>query len=118
MKHFSSPNIDEVKGRVSNMACKASNKGDWIIDSGCIKHITYLPSLLVEQEKNFFESPVVITNGESIPIKGKCDCTLPGGVKVNGVLCVLNFQCDLLSVSRISKDLQCVVTFFPKFSMM
>lgn len=37
---------------------------------------------------------------------------------MNGVLCVPNFKCNLLFVSRLSKDLQCPVTFFPAFCVM
>lgn len=61
---------------------------------------------------------MVITNGDSISVEGRGDCTLPGGVKVNEVLCVPKFKCDLLPDSRLSKDIQCVVTFFPEFFVM
>lgn len=118
VKHFSGTSNDEVKGRIANMAGKETYKVDLIIDSGCTEHITCFPDLLENEKRTFFESPVVIPNEESIPVNGKGDCTLPWGAKVNGVLCVPNFKCNLLFVSRISKDLQCAVTFFPDFCVM
>ncbi|KAJ0451735.1 putative RNA-directed DNA polymerase [Helianthus annuus] len=61
--------------------------------------------------------PVFIPNGSVIPVEGKGELSLPGGVKLNGVLYVLNFKYNLLSVSHLCKDLKCVVTFFPAFFM-
>lgn len=118
IKHFSGTSDDEATGRIANMAGKNGLEGEWIIDSGCTEHITHLPDILKNKERISFESPVVIPNGEAIPVKGRGECTLPGGVKINGVLYVPNFNCNLVSVSRISKDLQCVVSFFPDFCVM
>ncbi|GJW42523.1 hypothetical protein Tco_0071322 [Tanacetum coccineum] len=50
-----------------------------------------------DEEATYFEAPVVIPNGDSIPVKGKWDYVLPGGTKVNGVLYVPEFKCNLLS---------------------
>nr|GEV90989.1 putative ribonuclease H-like domain-containing protein [Tanacetum cinerariifolium] len=59
-------------------------------------------------------APVLIPNGDSIPVKGKGDCILPGGTKVNGVY-ISDFKCNLLSVNRLCRDLQCFISFFPNF---
>ncbi|KAK1435086.1 hypothetical protein QVD17_00846 [Tagetes erecta] len=103
---------------VANMTGKGSMKSEWIIDSGCTEHITHLPGLLENKIKTPFEAPVVIPNGDAIPVEGRGDYTLPGGVKVHGVLYVPTFKCNLLSVSRLSQDLQSAVTFFPDFCVM
>ncbi|GJY40837.1 zinc finger, CCHC-type containing protein [Tanacetum coccineum] len=42
----------------------------------------------------------------------------PSGAIVKDVLHVPKFKCNLLSVSRLSKELQCAVTFFPEFCIM
>lgn len=39
-------------------------------------------------------------------------------IKRGWVLHVPKFNCNLLSVSKVSKDLQCAVTFFPNFFVM
>lgn len=114
VKHFSSSKVDDETIRSANMAGKA----DWVVDSGCTEHITHTPQLLTNKIATPFEPPVFIPNGDSIPVKEKGDCILPGGVKISGVLCVPDFKCNLLSVIRISNDLQCVVTFFPDFCVM
>ncbi|GJT25018.1 hypothetical protein Tco_0894955 [Tanacetum coccineum] len=74
-----------------------------------------LPIKKTKKKATHFEAPVVIPNGDSILVKGKGDYILPGGTKVNGVLYVLDFKCNLLSVSPLSRDLQYCISFFPDF---
>ncbi|KAI3511071.1 hypothetical protein L1887_18215 [Cichorium endivia] len=93
LKHFTSANNNEGSVHSANMAGKRNDKGDWVIDSGCTEHITFIPDLLKDKIKTPFESPVVIPNGDSIPMEGK-------------------------RAIRISNDLQCAVTFFPDFCVM
>nr|GEV71830.1 putative Gag-pre-integrase domain, Gag-polypeptide of LTR copia-type [Tanacetum cinerariifolium] len=52
---------------------------------------------------------------EAVPVKGRGNRTLPDEAKVKGVLHILDFNCNLLSVSKLSSDLRCVVSFFPDF---
>nr|GEY08880.1 hypothetical protein [Tanacetum cinerariifolium] len=79
------------------MAQKESEQGEWIFDSGCIEYITHLSNALTNNKDTPFENPVIITNGDSIPVKGKGECILPGGKKINGVLYIPDFKCNLLS---------------------
>ncbi|GJZ02841.1 leucine-rich repeat protein [Tanacetum coccineum] len=58
------------------------------------------------------------TNGEAVPVEGRGECALPSGAIIKDVLHVPKFKCNLLSVSRLSKELQCAVTFFPEFCIM
>nr|GEZ56926.1 hypothetical protein [Tanacetum cinerariifolium] len=97
----------------------ARNKDDvWVVDSGCTEYITHKSNLLENKKGTSNEAPVVIPNGHEIPVEGKRDFIVPGGAKINGVLYISNFKHNLLSVTRIRKDLQCAVTFFPNFFVM
>ena len=42
-------------------------------------------------------------------------CQLEGGDVITDVLCVLVFQFNLLSAARLTKELQCCVSFSPDF---
>ena len=75
-------------------------------------------SILENKTKSYSGTPVIIPNGEAIAVEGKGECLLPGGTKIKGVLHIPNFTCNLLSVSRLSKDLQSAITFFPDFCVM
>ncbi|GJW12102.1 hypothetical protein Tco_1577929 [Tanacetum coccineum] len=90
---------------VANMAHKEDEECEWNFDSGCTEYITYLSDILVNKKTTHFEAPVVIPNGDSTPVKRKGDYILPGGTKVNGVLYVPDFKCNLLSVSHLSREI-------------
>nr|GEU53125.1 hypothetical protein [Tanacetum cinerariifolium] len=97
LKHFSGTGNSEGTKLVANMAHKEDEEGDWLFDSGCTEYITYLFEILVNKKATHFEAPIVIPNGDSIPVKRKGDYILSGGTKVNGVLYVLDFKCNLFS---------------------
>ncbi|GJZ71218.1 putative RNA-directed DNA polymerase [Tanacetum coccineum] len=115
LKHFSGTGNSKGTRPVANMAHKEDEEGEWIFDSGCTEYITYLSNILVNRKATHFEAPVIIPNGDSIPVKRKGDYVLQGGTKVNGVLYVPDFKCNLLSVSRLCHDLQCSISFFLDF---
>ncbi|XP_076928722.1 uncharacterized protein LOC143592775 [Bidens hawaiensis] len=106
-------NVDEA-----NMAGTAGKEGKWVIDSGATEHITCDDTMLKNKTKRKFEPSVTIPNGDAILVEGRGDLTLPNGMKVKEVLYVPNFKCNLLSVSRLSQDLQCAITLFPEFCVM
>ncbi|KAI3719915.1 hypothetical protein L6452_20821 [Arctium lappa] len=120
LKHFEEKegtNRDRTKP-TAYMTGKRDVNDDWVVDSGSTEHIVHNDSILENITKTRFEKPVLIPNGDVIPVEGKGSCFLPGGTKLNGVLHIPKFTCNLLSVSRICKDLQCAVTFFPDFCVM
>jgi hypothetical protein len=84
-----------------------------IIDSGATDHITSSPKLLVNQRKNTLLPPVTMPSGEQAPITSIGNLPLNSTVTLKNVLGVPTFKVDLMSVSRITKDLNCSVTFFP-----
>lgn len=120
LKHFSDTGKAENTKPMANMAGKGdeTETGEWIVDSGCTEYITHMSNALINKRNTPFEPPVVIPNGESIPIQGKGNHVLPGGIKIDEVLYVPDFNFNLLSVSRLTRDLQCSMTFFPDFFIM
>ncbi|CAL1354234.1 unnamed protein product [Linum trigynum] len=77
---------------------------DWIIDSGCNEHIVRDLSWLETVDATGQFPPVRIPNGASIPVTGVGTLNLNGSVKLDRVLHVPQFRCNLLSVSRLTKD--------------
>ncbi|GKC43676.1 retrovirus-related pol polyprotein from transposon TNT 1-94 [Tanacetum coccineum] len=120
LKHFSEMGSSGKKANASKayMTGKANNDDDWVIDSGSTEHITHDASILENKTKSCFETPIIIPNGDAIPVEGKGEFRLPRGSKIKGVLHIPKFTCNLLSVSRLSKDLQSAITFFPDFCIM
>ncbi|XP_024993949.1 uncharacterized protein LOC112527496 [Cynara cardunculus var. scolymus] len=91
LKHFEcgTNTGDEGNKRVANMTGRIDNKDDWIVDSGATDHTTYLSNILVNKRKDPLGMPVVIPKGDTIPVEGKGDYTLPGGTRSRG-LCSRN----------------------------
>ncbi|KAJ9561136.1 LOW QUALITY PROTEIN: hypothetical protein OSB04_006296 [Centaurea solstitialis] len=112
MKHFTGSEGDHVRkanmAGKENMAGKHNKNSDWIVDSGSTEHIVHKLESLENGTRTIREEPVMKPNGDNIPVEAKGYCTLIGGNKINEVLYVPNFNCNLLSVSRLSKELQCV----------
>ncbi|XP_076916331.1 uncharacterized protein LOC143575998 [Bidens hawaiensis] len=103
---------------MSFMSGRKNNDADWVVDFGSTKHITHNSDILKNIFQNRFEAPVVIPNGDVIPVKGRGECTLIGGAKIKNVLHIPKLTCNLLSVSRLTNDLQSAITFFPDFCVM
>lgn len=101
-----------------NMAGNINNLNSWIIDPGATEHIT-CDSMLLENETSCgTEIPVKIPNGETVPVKSIGNANLPNGLKLNQVLNIPDFKCNLLSVSKLTRNLNCALTFFPDFCVM
>lgn len=55
---------------------------DWIVDSGSTDHIVYKIDSLESSSKSDHGLPIVIPNGNIIPVEAKWACTLINGTKV------------------------------------
>lgn len=90
---------------------------DWIVDSGVTNHITYKIDILLQKKS----IPVNNCNKVDLPNRyattvthtGSCNITEHDNVK--NVLVILEFKNNLLSVSKLTKDISCSVSFFYKF---
>ncbi|RVW66050.1 Retrovirus-related Pol polyprotein from transposon RE1 [Vitis vinifera] len=90
----------------------------FINDSGATDHITSSPTLLVNSSKNTFLPPVAMPSGEQAPITSIGNLPLNSAATLKNVLGVPSFKVDLMSVSRVTKDLNCSVTFFPHWCIL
>ena len=93
-------------------ACKAG-KSAWIVDSGASDHMTgditnfskYLPC--------HDNSTVRIADGTHSAVVGKGLVTISQDITLRDVLYVPQLDCNLLSISKLTKDLNCVTKFLP-----
>nr|GFD01667.1 hypothetical protein [Tanacetum cinerariifolium] len=70
-------NTENIKP-TANMAQKESEQGEWIFDSGCTEYITHLSNTLTNNKDTPFDNPVIIPNGDSIPLKEKENASSQG----------------------------------------
>ncbi|KAI3723909.1 hypothetical protein L2E82_35671 [Cichorium intybus] len=97
----------------ANMTGKTTNPNDsWVIDSGASDHITYREDWLKDPTNNVDFTSVTIPNGKAVAVKKVGNIGLSEGINLKDVLSVPEFKCNLLSVSKIARDLQCFLTFY------
>lgn len=115
MKHFAKEGSKDNTTPTVNMVGKVEINDAWLIDSGATEHITYKHELLNNRTSNTLELSITIPNGDIVPVEGKGNCMLQNGIIIERVLHIPNFNCNLLSVSHLTKELECVLTFLPDF---
>ncbi|CAL8998680.1 unnamed protein product [Prunus brigantina] len=90
---------------------------NWIIDSGATDHITSSPHLLTNV-KHSTMPPVKLPSGDQAPITATGTLPINSYSFLKDVLGVPTFKVDLMSVSKITEDLTCSVTFFPQWCVL
>jgi gag-polypeptide of LTR copia-type len=89
------------------------NTNNWIIDSGATDHMTCDQTKLQNFKKVIDPQHVVVANGHKAQIYG-IGTTLIFAKNVKNILCLPDFNSNLLSVGKITQDLNCNVIFSPK----
>ncbi|XP_019239769.1 PREDICTED: uncharacterized protein LOC109219749 [Nicotiana attenuata] len=74
----------------------------------------HMADLLHNKQSVGSTGQVQLPTGDSATISHMGECQLTGGDTLKDVLCVPAFKFNLLSVSNMTKDLKCCVTFFPQ----
>lgn len=109
------------KVNAANCADKAllvsENSEVWIIDTGAanpmVSNLTRLLKGSIVKTKNPKE--VQLRNGEMVQVTHLGSCALSANSVITNVFHIPQFKYNLLSVSRIIKELGYSVTFFPHF---
>lgn len=109
-------NYDEVSSSKANSVTKPGlskvTSHNWIIDSRATAHIVSSSTLLYKN-KNCSLPPVLLPRGKKTNIVAKWSLPLNSLYYLHDVLFVPTFKLDLISVSRLTRGLNCSVTFFP-----
>jgi hypothetical protein len=102
------------KGKFSTaLTVSKKHSSPWIIDSGASDHMTGDATLLNEYNQCTNNSTVHIADGSSSQVKGIGLSRLLRDMILNSILHVPNLDCNLLSISKLTRDLNCVAKFFP-----
>jgi hypothetical protein len=84
-----------------------------VLDSGVTDHITSSLNLLINSRQNTILPPVIMPSGEHAPITSTGTLPLNSVISLKNVLGVPSFKVDLMSVSKVTRGLNCSVTFIP-----
>ena len=89
----------------------------WIIDSGATDHMTYNESLF-ENMTSPSKEKVITANGEATLVTGEGTIVLTPNLSLHKCLLVPALSNNLLSVSQITEELDCVVLMFSTFCLL
>src|ERR1044072_1910570 len=86
----------------------------WIVDSGASDHMTGDISVFKKYTPCHNHSTVRIADGTLSKVIGKGSVCISEHITLDNVLYVPKLDCNLLSVSKLTNDLDCVTKFLPK----
>ena len=85
----------------------------WIVDSGASDHMTGDFTLFNSYSPCPYNYNVRIADGTHSKVMGKGSIIISPNITLDSVLYVPKLDCNLLSISKITRDLKCVTKFFP-----
>ena len=93
---------------------------EWIVDSGASHHTIPCNDLLFDIKKldNHISDKVQVPTGGRCQITSAGNATIFGTSKIQNVLHVPDFKLNLLSVPKMTKELQCCMVFYPDFCLL
>lgn len=93
---------------------------DWIVDIGATHHMTSNLDMLekIDTVPQSERRQVNLPTGGVVSVANVGTSIVMGGHTIENVLFVPEFKCNLLSVSQLTKELQCVAAFFPDFCIL
>ncbi|CAH9086654.1 unnamed protein product [Cuscuta epithymum] len=113
LKH-SSTLISVVANSGNPNTCLVSSSSKWVIDSGA-NHMTGNPSLFPSFHTPLHTSSVTLADGSTSPVLGTGTIIPTPTLPLSPVLSFPNFAFNLISISKITRNLNCSVTFFPGY---
>ena len=102
------------KGNIVNAmsVCKGGTTS-WIVDSGASDHMTGNIATFSKYFPCHDNSIVRIADGTHSKVMGKGSVVISKDIVLKDVLYVPKLDCNLLSISKLTKDLNCVTKFHP-----
>ena len=93
--------------------CLLSSSSKWVIDSGATEHMTGNPNLFSTFQPHSSTPHVTLADGSTSRVLGSGIVNPIPSLSLSSVLSLPNFSFNLLSVSKLTRDLNCVISFFP-----
>ena len=85
----------------------------WILDSGASDHMTGSLQLFITYSPSTTHRTVKIADGSLLNILGIGFVNISPSLCLQNVLYISGFQCNLMSISKITLDLHCNAVFSP-----
>jgi hypothetical protein len=103
--------VNHLQMAATNFSGKEND--EWVVDIGATNHIICNVNLLSKVHFQTNIPPVPIPNGVAVQVPALGQVRLGTKLTLKRVLGVLDFRFNLLSISKLTNDLHCAVTFMP-----
>ncbi|MFV0960786.1 hypothetical protein QML37_31170, partial [Klebsiella pneumoniae] len=87
------------------------SKDDWIIDSGATDHMAISHNVIHSYKSSNHLSNVAAANGSPIAVKGSGKVNFFNSPQESHVLILPSLSYNLLSIAKLTKDLDCLAVF-------
>ena len=99
------------------VSVNSSSASSWILDTGAMDHIISHKSLLIEPKSSNITS-VNLPNGATTQVRHTSTVIFNPKLTLKNVPCVPSFNLNLVSTNKLTKDLNCCILLFSKFSIL
>jgi len=93
----------------------STSLGPWVLDLGATYHLTSIKSFFSSLSTMGYLPSVTMANGYRVPSHGVGTINLFSSLSIDNVLYVPRSPFNLLSISRLSRSLDCVISFTKDF---
>jgi len=92
----------------------------WIVDSGATNHMVSQMNMFIKGSVSELQIPKIVSlpNGGTTQVTHVGSCALTDMSVISNVFYLPEFKYNLMSVSKLTKELDCSVTFFPNFCVL
>ena len=104
-------------GNISRTLSYKTNDIPWLIDSGASRHMSGSYQNFIEYAPDLKTQSVKLADGSSQTVLGSGTVMCGSNISLSSVLHVPSFPINLLSISCITKELNCAVIFFPSWCL-
>jgi hypothetical protein len=85
---------------------------DWIVDSGATDHMTHEQNEMINKKRPHKDG-IINANGKIYPVTGAGDIKLSPTLSLDNTLLVPSLSTKLISVGKLTQDLNCVALMYP-----
>ncbi len=96
----------------TGMTCLVTTSQQWVIDSGANEHMTGNLDVLESIKKFSVPTHVTIADGTRCNVVGSGTAKPTPTITLTFVLALPGFSFNLMSVSKLTKDMNCFISFF------
>lgn len=101
----------------SDKICLIASSNKWVIDSGATNHMTGNPNIFSSFRPHKAPSPVTVADGSTCNSVGYGTVKPTSIITLSSVLSLPKLAFNLISVSKVTRDLNCWISFFPDYCL-